>query len=552
MGSWAGRLVALGAALAFLGGGWWLQRRPGLDGLRTHLQGDSVPSALLDYGALGGILRENDLVAAVPNPGTRFPAGDLGPEREEPLVFRRKSRPGADLYRANPDRTPRGPSARLPGGGRDHGDWTVLSIGILPEDLEGEERGLLSRPEERIERRASVAVYRGGELLFETRAGLKLHGGASRSPDNPNSYRLHFRDRYGATALPPGLVFEGAIDPVSTLVVRRTRDFASAIAYGIGARLGSRVPRTEAALLYLNGRPQGCYFLTEHLSRRQVAGRLGHEAFYLYRRRGTASGSLEAIRRLRAWAMELAGRARASEVERYVDLEGLIPYWTTVAFCGTQDWEQGAAFLNLADPEARWTWTHWDLDRSFQGDPADRVAFGLFIDDFRESHTSVPSILAKVLLADDPVFRTRFVGFVRDSVNHRLTPGFLEELHGHFTALAVESGAGRGRMGGSLRFLLGRRHPLLEDLRARFGLPPVVELTVRSPGDRPARIEVDGHAHVTPWQGWYFAGDRVGLRVADGESDSYAGWIVGGERYPLPALELVVEGPTVVVPAGRD
>jgi CotH kinase protein len=512
--------------------------------LKERLQSRQVPAALLDSGVLGGLLQRSDWVDDVPNGGTLFPrtGRGTGDGALDPFVFRRKARVGEVLFEVHSGADSTFPDSSLPPAVNPAPDWMVVSVAVKPRDLEVQ----LTDYRSSIERRAEASFYRDGALVYRARAGLQLHGGNSRKPGQVHSYRLHFRDRYGPSSMPRGFLFGGALDPVRTFILRRVAGsgFRSVLAYDIFRALGVEAPMTDLALFYLNGEFVGVIALTEHLSPRQLATRVGHEDFLVFRPRGMdTEASRLARNRLLMWALDNQESMNAGEAARYCDLDQLSRYILGFAFCNTRDWEQGAALLDLSDPGARWRWIPWDLDSSFD-DPRWQAPFDRVLDDPREKLDSVPARLFGPLFVGDAGFRASFARIVTECINHRLTEQFLAERAGYYRGLLVSLGMNPvGRVHET--FLKGRRLAVMEDLARRCGLGPVVRFAVDS-DDPNLGLRVDGYEHSAPFKGLYLAGQTVRVQASDPSTAGRVRWKLDGNLQPPGPLEVVLTKDRVV------
>ena len=527
--------AALGVVL-LIGAGAWLERRPETQDARRRLNSQAVPAPLLDTGKLGTLLQRADLVEDVPNDGALFSPTIGGTLEDDPFVFRRKARVGETLYEARDGRASTFPVSALPEGLAPEDELLVISIAVDPADLDV----IHERYDENVERRAEVTVYASGAPVLTTRAVLRLHGGNSRKPGLQHSYRLHLRDRYGLTAFPDGMLFEGALDPVPTLIVRRvvSQRFNSVLGYDIHARLGAEVPHTQPAWFYLNGELMGLYVLSERLSPKVFRTRIGHDDFFLFRQRGVTGGKdARAHERLQTWITEQGKDLRAVDLAQYLDVDALTRYLLAIAFCGTVDWEQGAAYLDLRDPASRWKWMPWDLDRGLAGQ-SKAPPFGILLDDPLQRRTSVPARALALLLEHDLDYRETFVAEASVVLNHLLTTEYLEERQAHYGDLGARWGPAEER-DPRRKFLRERRQRVLDDLTARYDLGPVRSCVVRA-GGQP--LEVDGHAHGVAYRGLHFDGQTLRVR-AEGVSV----WRVNDQMVREETLELVVDGDMVVM-----
>lgn len=553
-------LALAGAALAIVAGAL-AERAAALRPLRERLRVTAVPAELLDYGTLGDLLRGARLMRAVPNDGTRFPISGPAPADLTQTVFRRKGRVGDTLYEADPDRgedlAPIVPPAELRASA-----LPLIAITARAEDLHDPGRGIVANWRESWERRAHAAFYQGGTLRTATPAGLRLHGGTSRDPTarvnqarDTRSFRLYFRSRYGLDALEPGVILPVEAGPLRTLVVRKTFTWASALGFDLARRAGARAPAARPAGFVLNGAWQGPVLLAEHLSERQWAARLGHGELVLHRQRATPGArSRRLYGKLEVWAQELQGRATSAEAARYVDLDNLMRTVFTLCFCGNDDWEQGAAVLDLADPQARWSWVCWDMDRGFADEtpgwqarePWQKPGLGLALDDPRERRGSVAALVFGALVAGDPAFRRAFGALACEILNHRLTPAFLEQRVAYYEQLAARLGEPTSAYPRRRRFLAERPAFFLRDLGERLDLGAPLRCEVGAPAG--TVLSVDGHEVRAPWSGAYFRGQRIELAATQPGGGRPARWRVGEQEIPGSRLELVVEVPVRVSP----
>lgn len=466
--------AALAIALGFVLLGLHVESSPRWRNLRDGFRSQAVPAPLLDRGTLGDVLRRENLVRLRPA-STAAPA-----PREEAPPFALRAAAGDALYEANPRRLPPELDARLPASVDLPADLPVVSVAIRPVDLEDPERGLLARPRERLERRVDAAFYRGGRLVLRTGAGLRLQGDSTRDPAHPlnrgtdrRSWRLVFRSRYGLDAIPGRTVFDELDLPLRALVMRRNRAvFAHALALDVARRIGAETPATCVGLLYLNGENQGYVILNEHVSPRQWRFHRGGHEVYLFRRRSPPDRlSFHAHSPLLLWVEENAPRIPLAEAERFVDVDSLLAYVFTVAYCGTNDWEQAGLVLDADDPTDRWTFVPWDLDRSFldpdlpPGTPPWRKsAFDLLLDDPREVRDSVAARLFAALLGDAS-FRRRLEAFVERSLR-RLDREWIAERLAHYRRFLERSDGSVPRAFEKLRaFFEGREGFVRSDLR---------------------------------------------------------------------------------------
>ena len=177
----------------------------------------------------------------------------------------------------------------------------TLSIAIDQYDLRHRTHGLrphrMNRGRE-WERPGYLSYFDDGQLRFASGVGVRIHGGKSRRL-RKNSFRVYFRDIYGADQFTPGVLFDGAGTPLRRLIVHndyredyreRIWHFANPLAFDITRRIGGLAPQTQPVSLFLNGRLAGVYVLTERLDRHYLIAHFGHDRFIFVRTKWDRGG----------------------------------------------------------------------------------------------------------------------------------------------------------------------------------------------------------------------------------------------------------------------
>lgn len=376
------------------------------------------------------------------------------------------------------------------------------------------------------ERPAYVALIEDGRLAFASGAGLRLHGGAGRKRRETRGYRLYFRKRYGAPALPGerlGTDFTGL--ELHRLVVRnRPGLLAGPLAMDLMRAAGVPAPRSRAVELYLDGERLGAFQAGEYLDRWFLVQHFGHDDFDLVQtkqNRGQEADPVE-LGDGAAWRtlVEAAQRPRLHP-ERLVDLDNLIRWMATILYCGTHDAFQGDLARDRRRVDPRWFTIAWDLDASFTtGRRARREAWAqdlalhyLFTDD--DPPVDPRARILRQQLERAP-FRRRFATTMLELMNHRFTAGFREQRFDHYAREAARLGVDLGPRVAELRDYFARREPeLRRQIERHFGCGAPRRLAVRSAsGDR---FEVEGFAKSGFYEGWYLPRSTVVIAVA-GES----------------------------------
>gem|GEM_PF-633608 len=419
------------------------------------------------------------------------------------------------------------------------------------------------------ERGAFVSYFEQGQLRFGSGAGIRLHGGESRFARQLVSFRLYFRETYGAGRFPPGILFDSAADPIRSLVLhgdKRSyqreggRRLTNPLAYDFARRLGALAPRTQPISFWLNGKPHGLYVLTERLDSNYLQSHYGHQRFTMVRtkfdprtERGTRDDPI-AYLDLAQFA-ESAHERSLEEIGGRVDLDNLSRWFISLLICGTTDPFQGSAVLDETRPEARWFWINWDMDHSFASPvrPGDyrtwevdlfhQIVFGESLDP--------RSVLLNKLIEHHPTYRSNLLNLYAEAVNHRLTREYIAGRLQYYEGVARAYGL---RDADSIRragFYLARRAPILRKrmgLFLRGGAHHRVRVVI--PAGR--KVEIDGYPKTADYSGWYFDTVPVKLRVAPEDHGEFAYWQVADKTVSEPEVELTIDKDTRIVAVFAD
>ncbi len=542
-----GKLAIPAALAAFLAAGFWLEDTERFQSIREALRDPAVPTAMLNRGSMGRVLRHLRLVQPIENDGRLHPPMEVTKASLDASLFQKKRMVGDALYVVNPgwvedlaaQRELAIPEA-LPGQFRD--GWPLLAIEIAEADLNGPKWGIFANYKghgREWERPAAMAYYVDGRRVFATRAGLRLHGGKSREPGKRHSLRLHFREEYGASEFQPGVLFDSRCEPLRRLVVKadwpESHPFAGLLAFDMAERIGCVVPRTQPVVLVLNGKLQeGVFWLSEQVSRAAWENRMGHKDFLMH--------IVKAPREAKSFPVyydfcRLAIKAPApldlAAFEELADLDNLSAFILSVAYGGVSDGYQGAAIRDQRVEKPRWSWINWDMDHGFwdvYGDGSREIwqkeswahvykrqgdkNYGIW-----RNRGDVRNVLFTRLMNDSPVYRARFIRYVVDMLNHRLTVAFMDGRIAYYEQLARSLGRTDLAFAADYREFVRERPALLrEGLQRLFEPGPVWRVEVRAPAGMPLRI--DGFEATSPYVGHYFDGQEIvvdapGVRLAE-------------------------------------
>ncbi len=250
---------------------------------------------------------------------------------------------------------------------------------------------LYANPRERgreWERRASIELmYPDGRSGFQVDAGVRIQGGAGRWEFMPkHSFRLLFKNDYGASKLEYPLFPDSPVERFDTLVLRAGVDRSYAGHPEVGDHRLTTYTRdewlraTQIALsgvgshgifvhLYLNGLYWGLYNVVERPDASFAAAYLGgiKEEWYAVNHRGGISGSSDRFRELMelAAAGNLDDPAKYAAVQARLDVNHFIDYMILNWYAGTSDWPENNWYAGVKNPNGQVKYFIWDGEESW-------------------------------------------------------------------------------------------------------------------------------------------------------------------------------------------
>lgn len=540
--------------------------------IRLALQSPAVPSPLLEYGALGAMLRRHGLVMAMPNDGKLY---RVGPEDADVLglrPFQKKRRAAAFLLQANPAGHAGFPSSSAPDPVSMSAELPCVSIWGERDAFHHPETGLMTHWEERgreWERMGYMSYFDNGRLALSSGVGLRIHGYKS-NRWRRRSFRLYFRRGYGADHFAAGVLEGPPGGDIRTLVLRRDKHhkllYVNSFAFDIIRRAGVAMPRARPVTAFLNGRYVGVYCLSEHLSRRQWRANLGHDDFDFYNKRASSSeSSIRAYEDLLAWAKDPSFGMTMETVAERVEMDMTSRQLLVYMCLGLTDWQQGVAFRDRTIPGARWSWITWDLDNSLVNLRKGKAhvdwrfrAVSLVLGEKwlvkrKSSDLEGASDARRVLFCrlwdECPEYRRSFLRQATDLLNHRISKRFLLDRWQWYMATMDSIGAhptSEMAFRGLESYFLNRHRFLMEDLRAHADAGKIVTCTIIGPAGSEYRI--DGYPEPGEYRGMYYVGQSISVEPVDRDGPSIHAWLVNGRHVPGTKLSVVVDKDMVIEP----
>ena len=300
------------------------------------------------------------------------------------------------------------------------------------------------------EQPAWMTLFADGKEVAISPVGVRIQGNYTRPRKPERSYQLLFHRAYGANpqqARNFGWDHDGRVTRV--ILARDTRSragvpwrFLNPLAFDIARRLGAVAPETAPAMVFVNGRKLGLFFLTERPGDDFLERHYGHKDFMV-----VDTKRMEFPNGMRPLYEQLLVKSKtvrsASEIESMVDLDNLMRWAISIGFCGNEDEFQGLLVRALGIGGARWQWINWDMDHSFVYQPhapivhqSNKLRSLLLTGHRREPRRT----FLRRLWRYDPSIRPRMKALVTETLDERVTDAFLAERLAHYRRIADEYG----------------------------------------------------------------------------------------------------------------
>ncbi|MGH1540757.1 MAG: CotH kinase family protein [Arenicella sp.] len=427
-----------------------------------YLKTPYLPTAMLDQGKKGKIIKQLGLVYAEVNDGQRYQKNTTveNDEEEVPInLFQRKRRVGDYLYRANVGGKANFPSRiesdadKIP-----HQHITQVSLGISDAALFDENLGILlnaGQSGRKWERPATLSIYRGNQMSLAQNVGVRLYGEKGvREQLKGNleqSYEVFFRSRYSVDEISGGTVFNASqVSSLSGLVLEQGDVVKRLLAMDLWRAAGLRVPAYGPALLSINGHNLGVRLAHEPVTSKQWLLRTANPWLDFYRSdKGATDQGWRWNVELTSWHRQVRGTLTMELVNTYIDLENLTRNIAAHMVCGSSDWPHWA-IVRDRNAENRWRWIEWEMSTCFsddwhtsKGSIAEqhwlRIVMtrkpGKLDDPWHVTHRDLRTRIFTELMNNDPDYQAYFLSILEDVMQKLTTDdGILERLH-HYRSL---------------------------------------------------------------------------------------------------------------------
>lgn len=332
--------------------------------------------------------------------------------------------------------------------------WPVVSIIADPIDLNDPHRGIFANPQKtgRLwERAAYFSYFENGERLFESYAGLRVHGGKSRGLKD-RSLRLYFKKKYGEeqflTDLDIGLAKEA---PIKRLLLRRDTEynFATDFSFEIIRKLGGMAQKYKHVAVFVNGEFYDFSQMLNHPHEDQAKYFFGHDNFVFNKLKGDNKSEDHLLYENAIYRIKYAPEPISFEdMDRRFDLENFTANILAIMYTGTTDWAQGTIIKDQGDPDSKWQIISWDFDRAFYPVPGKTHRGNLknvwemesFKIGMKQHDASLRSRLFNRLVKETPEYKSFVVAKVEELFEEVLTPEWVQTKLGEYERLAKDAG----------------------------------------------------------------------------------------------------------------
>lgn len=535
---------------------------PGMGKLKSALQTDTVSTGILDYGAMGQLLKRLGVITFSDNDYSRYPQTSSGEDDLETMTFQKKRQVADYLYKVDRKEKEVFRSTEYALHHSAKKGWPIVSIAIGEDKLYDPKTGIVANSDKSgrdWERLAQVTYIEDGDIKVETRAGLRVHGGKRlMTRKYQPAFKLYFRKRYGQADIPGETFFPGLEVPLKTIVLQNSvwppgYPMNNPLAYDVAREIDCVVPQTRLVEVLVNGKSMGMGFAVEHLSRRQWGQRFGHDNYNFHKFRSEIPLADLKMYQRKFWKLVGGEDELSSEViGETIDLDNLSRHVFSWAFCGTTDYCQGVAVFDNEDPDARLYWINWDMDHSFYDLAAERnnlerenwTQSGFKII-YRNRHHCGRTKMFSRLMNESPEFKLFFIGLMTELMNHRLTEEFLQGRVDYYGSMMENFGQPHEAYVDMLHEFMEKRPALiLAEAQEYFGLEGPYTLRLDNPDKRV--MLVDGYSYSDMYEGKYYRSTPVHISLSPEDSARLRFWLVNGKRVIADSLDLELSEDTAV------
>jgi hypothetical protein len=393
--------------------------------------------------------------------------------------------------------------------------------------------------------------YFKDQLEFSIPSGIRIQGSTSRSRLK-KSFRLFFRDSYGADRLEYELFENSPVQSFKNVVLRSGYDDDVQMSNGTLLRdplvsetwndLDQLTSLSNFAVLYINNDYWGIYNIRESINEFFLQDHLGFQSFDLMR--------------FEKWGAVLKYGSRASwddfwdfvetgdftneidyeDMQSQLDMDNFLALQAIIQCTQYRSWTWGCFAFKESVPAAKWQFTIWDMDRAYTD--LNWNGFNNYNDISNEKWTNL--LVQKLLLNTD--FKYAFINRVADYLNsYCSTEAMINRLDSLVAIIEPEMPNEVGRWGvtlskwqANIEFLrnYARQRPdvVRNQILAQYSISDTINITLMTDADRGILKLNSLSIKKFPWSGIYFTNIPVTVSATPKPGYKFTGWIP--DSYP--------------------
>ncbi|MBU2446417.1 MAG: CotH kinase family protein [Bacteroidetes bacterium] len=398
---------------------------------------------------------------------------------------------------------------------------------------------------------------RSNNTQFEIDAGVRVHGGSSRSRTK-KSLRLYFKSKYGEPKLEYKLFNNSNIKKFDELVIRsgsndmyqmssRWSMVRDQLVSDLYSKTRGYYTKGNFAQVYLNGKPHGLYNIREHVSSDFIKDNLGIYDPDLLEDFNAELGDKNEWNIL--WNFLHANTVLDSEkykfVEQRLDIDNFIDYQIYEIYAGNEDWPHHNIYWVRDRKGGKWNCILWDVDRAFRTYShslwnslawalRDTVRTDLY---YSDAPYKVPATIVLRRLMTNETFKNKFIARFTDLLNTEFQPinviRVLDSLKLHLNSdIEFETRAWGSSYQRWMQNLDTIRvnitvkiDSMKKYIRDQFGFSGMKSINVKTPNPARGRIWVNNLlVPVGSWSGEYFKGFKVTISATPSVGYRFVKW----------------------------
>jgi len=491
------------------------------------IQVNNVPAELLSYNKLGELYRKLGLVETIDiDSNGRYKKGDISSNNNLSLFNKRRRVTNVLLTSKlkNEDELLNIDKELV----SDQDNILSINIKTNKDNLTGIE-GILTNHEGRgrkWEKLSYIGIKNDGKIIARTAAGIRLHGGKSRSPIWPtHSYKVYFRKVYGDPKLNSNSIFPNISD-LKSIVIHNSIPYKwpinNLIANDLFSKIGVTTLPYSPAKFTLNGEYQGLYWVTPHTNKEQIQKIFDLNEIHYHKYKGDKSDKYLEETNV---AFDYSKDAKSLKLKSLIDTNQLINHIIAVTFSGTTDWNQGMAYKEKNKTNDHWSFIAWDLDHSFVDWTKDeelkqfykktasrpiwkQQGLSLVMHKELDRIANVRQLIFRRLIKEDNEFKEQFIKRYISVLNHELGRNSLDKFLNKYKTLLAKYGEYKLNPL-MIDFFKFRSQSIRDELVKEFQLEKLKTIYVNG---KYKFAYIDGHKHQLPYTGKHLTGTTIEIK----------------------------------------